>query len=345
MKIYVLCTINIGVDILNGLIDKMPLAGVVGLTERVPGSAISGYIFMRPYCDRSNLEFIPVETYALTDDRDKQRLLDFEIDILLVLGWQRLVPDWLIQHCKIGVIGIHGSWAGISGGRGRSPQTWSLILGKEQFAVSIFWIEQGIDDGAVIDTRVFPLTPFDDIRMVNHKVSLLSAQMLIDNFQRTKLDRYSAVPQSAEAKYLPQRLPVDGAIDWHRSARQVYDFIRALTHPYPGAYTFFAGAKLIVWRASMMELDFDLTAICPGQIVQIFQCGDLLVNTQMGLLLIDDYTVEPVEAKAWLQSGIVLESETFSKQMRTIVERHRRKYPNLDIVLDISKEADRSRED
>jgi UDP-4-amino-4-deoxy-L-arabinose formyltransferase/UDP-glucuronic acid dehydrogenase (UDP-4-keto-hexauronic acid decarboxylating) len=345
MKIYVLCTLSIGVDILNGLIGKMPLVGVVGLTERMPGDAISGYIFMRPYCDQSNLEFIPVESYALADDKDKQRLLALEIDILLVLGWQRLVPDWLIQHCKIGVVGIHGSWAGISGGRGRSPQTWSLLLGKEQFAVSIFWIDPGIDDGAVIDTRVFPLTPFDDIRMVNHKVSLLTAQMLTENFHRTKLDRHLAVPQPAEAKYLPQRLPEDGAIDWHRSARQIYDFIRAQTHPYPGAYTFFAQAKLIIWRASMLELDLDLTAIRPGQIVQIFQCGDLLVNTQMGLLLIDDYAVEPVEAKAWLHSGIVFESDSYAKQMGTIVERHRSKYPNLDVVLEISNEANRSRED
>ena len=111
---------------------------------------------------------------------DKNKLLNTNIDILIVAGWQRLIPEWLIQHCKICVIGSHGSPLGITKGRGRSPQNWALIMGMESFEISIFQIDKGIDSGRIFNTKSFKYSAFDDIKTSYYKVCMLISQMLIE---------------------------------------------------------------------------------------------------------------------------------------------------------------------
>jgi methionyl-tRNA formyltransferase len=111
----------------------IPIAGIIGLEDRPPTEAISGIASVRDYCASKGIPFTPVESYSFSSPRDRDRVLALSISTLLVLGWQRLVPPWLIDHCRGNVIGSHGSWAGITAGRGRSPQNWSLMFGKNRF--------------------------------------------------------------------------------------------------------------------------------------------------------------------------------------------------------------------
>lgn len=332
MNIYVLCTVSTGLETLSIIMREISVKGVIGLSRREPTDTISGYFYFGDFCRENGLDFVPVETYGLSSEKDRKHLQELEIDVLLVLGWQRLIPDWLIAHCKICAVGSHGSAYGIEGGRGRSPQNWALLMGEKQFYISIFKIEPGIDSGKVFDTRTFPLTDHDDIRTSYLKASHLTASMIIANLKNGKIQACAASPQEGSPKYLPQRLPEDGEIDWNRSTKEIYDFIRALTRPYPGAFSIFDRGKLILWKAIPFNVDLTAVGGAPGECIRRHEQGDLLIRTGDGMLLVTDYSIEPTTVAPALSQGVVLQSCSFVQQMIRIIDRHRSKYPGLPLA-------------
>ena len=130
MKVWLMGTNAVTADFLALVANRLPLAGIIGLTEREASDALSGLVPMREQADRYGIPFVGIESYALTQSEDQAALEALDIDLLLVMGWQRLVPSWLIEHCRVGIVGSHGSPQGISGGRGRSPQNWAIMLGE-----------------------------------------------------------------------------------------------------------------------------------------------------------------------------------------------------------------------
>ncbi len=334
MNIYILNTLEVGIDIAKILIKSVNIKGMIGLSDRTPGDKISGYSYLKPFCDANNLDFVPVDTYFLTDPADKERLLALDIDILIVSGWQRLIPDWLIDHCQISAIGSHGSSEGITRGRGRSPQNWALILGKTVFYISIFAIDSGIDSGHIIDTKKYTLSEFDDIKSSYYKVCCLTAQMIGENIRNNTLSSQHLSQQSEEPRYLPQRLPKDGEIDWARTSREIYNFIRALTRPYPGAFSNLNNQKLTIWRARPFDIQDYSPSNLPGQVSKVFDNSDMLIKTGDSFLLVEDYNLEPSTDNPSSLGGEVLSSCDFHAQMRKIVRRHYKKYPDLILSED-----------
>jgi UDP-4-amino-4-deoxy-L-arabinose formyltransferase/UDP-glucuronic acid dehydrogenase (UDP-4-keto-hexauronic acid decarboxylating) len=333
MRIYALGTVESGHDLLELLRGRVSLAGIIGLGERRACDGISGYIHMRPLAERLGVDFVSVDSYALSGAEDRKKLEALDIDVLLVVGWQRLVPQWLIDRCRFGAIGAHGSPNGISGGRGRSPQNWSLILGAKTFSISIFFIDAGIDSGRVIDTRAFPYEDGDDIASSYAKVMLLTADMIANAFAGGAITAGRATPQTGDAFYLPQRLPEDGGIDWRRSARDVCRFVAALTRPYPGAFTDLRGTRITVWRARPLDIGRP-AAGRPGQILLNSAGGRIIVVAGDGLVLIDDFETEPGPAPA-PGAGEVFASADFQAQMTAIIDRHRLRYPGHPLSADI----------
>lgn len=337
MNIYILNTLDTGLDTVNILKKELDIKGMIGLSERNPGDTISGYRYMNSYCKDSGFDFVEVQSYVLAKPQDKSLLLSLDIDILIVCGWQRLIPAWLIEHCNICVIGAHGSMHGITKGRGRSPQNWALILGAKEFYISIFKIDPGIDSGDIIDTRKYELTVFDDIRTSYYKVCFLVARMIIENINSGKIKAGKFSRQEGESTYLPQRLPEDGQLDWNRTASEIYNFVRALTAPYPGAFTFKDGIKLSIIKGRPFCCD-DILSSQPGEIVKIFSDGNFLVRTADAFLLVEEYILE--DNNVILAENDVLFSCNYKKQMQTIISRHQEKYPDLPLCSDILQQVD-----
>ena len=339
MNIYILSTNEARLEAITKIKKEFVVKGLIGLYKRKTEDKISGYFYMKPFCAKNKLEFVSVDNYELKNKKDKTKLLGLQIDLLLVLGWQRLIPEWLIKQCKIGVIGVHGSATGITSGRGRSPQNWALIMGKEKFYLSIFFINTGIDEGAIIDTKTFSLSEFDTIKISYYKDNLLTAQMIIDNLKNGRILKKQARVQSGKASYLPQRTPEDGAIDWTRSVKNVYNFIRALTKPYPGAFSKTVKFKMIIWQAQPLPInkEQDCNNLKPGTIFKIFPNNWLLIKTLDQNILVTDYVIEP--KNIILKEGQVLPSVNFKRQMKKIITRHQIKYPILPLAKEIIKLA------
>ena len=333
MKVYFLNTLGIGIDIIQLVAKKTKISGVIGLSKRDPGEAISDYVYQKEFCKTHNLKFVELKTYNFSNDTDKSKLLDFEIDVLVVSGWQRLVPDWLINHCKICIIGIHGSPLGITKGRGRSPQNWALILGLKEFYISIFKIDSGIDSGQIIATKKFIYSEFDDIKTSYYKTCLLTTQMISEVIQHPdRLHGDFEEQDEAEAEYFPKRRPEDSFIDWNLSSSKIVKFVKGLTKPYPGARTTLNEKTIKIWKAIPFEIDFETEAI-PGQVVKKFSKGDVLVKTTDSFVLI-----EQMENKqgVTIEEGDIFESRSFEYQIKDIIKNHKDKFPGLKITSMIS---------
>ncbi len=319
MKIYLLNCMVTGLPFVKLICRNMPIAGIISIKKECADS-ITEYYDYEPFCIEQNISYIAVDTYSLKSDADRERLLALDVDIAITSAWQRLVPEWFIKHCSIGIIGVHGSAVGISGGRGRSPQNWALILGHKKFSLSIFWIDTNIDSGKVIDTKEYEYELIDDISISYHKAAICMAEMIIENIKNGNIVKGYGVEQEGEAGYFPKRIAADGMIDWKRKCCEIYDFVRAITIPYPCAYTTINGHQVKVVRCKYMKTESTLLdSYHCGEIIMIAANLSIWVKCRDGVIEILEYLNEDgVEIK----EGQIFDDCNFKEQIKNIIERH-----------------------
>src|SRR5262249_4949231 len=116
---------------------------------------VAGYMDLRPFLKEKGIPYTLAHKYSLKSDEDRERLLSLKLDMLLVMGWQRLIPDWWLESLSIGAFGMHGSSKPLPNGRGRSPMNWSLIQNKDVFYTHLFQYKPGVDEGPVVGAQIF----------------------------------------------------------------------------------------------------------------------------------------------------------------------------------------------
>lgn len=170
-------------------------------------------------------------------------------DIIIVVGWYYILPRSLRDLAPLGSVGLHASL--LPKYRGGAPLVWATINGEAETGVTFFHFADGVDDGDIIGQAKFNIAFEDDIANLLEKASKASIKLLSDyvpmladgTAPRTVQDHNQAVS-------VPQRKPEDGLINWQQlSARQAYDWVRAQTRPYPGAFTFLGSEKVTIWKS------------------------------------------------------------------------------------------------
>lgn len=229
------------------------------------------------------------ETYSMKSEKDQGFFSDRRFDILVVLGWQRLIPADIINTLRICGLTIHGSGEGLPKGRGRSPMNWAIIKGFDRFFLSLLTLSPSADGGVILDTQEFDILPEDDIRTLYYKNSLVSSTMLEDNIPRLLArEKYGEPQDENEATYYPKRTPEDGKINWRQGAERVTRLVRAVTKPYPGAFTFCGGAKIMIWSARLFDTKISGPE-APGVVAAVFPDGAFIVKTADYYVVVSDY--------------------------------------------------------
>lgn len=321
VKLLVLCTVSTGIDAIAEVHRRgYPIEGLVGLSpDAADPKLISGYCDIQEFAETIDVKAYYAETYSLSSRADYTLLTGLEFDLIWVCGWQRLVPSWLLEYSRLGVLGGHGSPDGIAGGRGRSPQNWALLLGCSEFDLALFLITKGVDNGPIISQRTFFYRPYDDIQVSYYRASLAMADMVCEILDRPEKIA-NAQQQTSVAFYYPQRRPEDGSIDWHQPMDFISQQCRALTSPYPGLRS--AINKVTVTITQCQPFDNQLDGM-PGQISNCFYSGDFLVNALDGRLLVRGWQASDV---SWTpRNKLRFESIAWQKQLKTIVNRHAEK--------------------
>jgi len=275
------------------LIDALHEAGaapslIINMSAHL-AERISGYTDLAEDAARMGATLYRPEKYSLVSPQDEAALKKHEIDLLLVFGWQRLIPAWLIEHCSLGAFGVHGGPELPPRCRGRAVFNWALLLGYKKFHMYAFRLTPGVDDGDIAGLQSFDILPADDILTLYHKNCVASTRLFIDLIEQAKSGAIETTPQSQEgATYLPKREPDNGGIDWTQSAERIVDLVRALCPPYPGAFTALADERVFIDRAQVFDSSLTYEGE-PGTIADVFPNGDFIVLS----------STLPVYVRAW----------------------------------------------
>lgn len=154
-------------------------------------------------------------------------------DVILVMGWYYMVPARIRSLAKQGAWGIHASL--LPDYAGGAPLVWSIIEGNKKTGVSLFRLADGVDDGDIIEQAEIEIAENDTIKEVYDKAIDASREILVKSLLNP--DKIQYKPQDkTKIKVYPQRKPEDGQIDPNWPAEKMYNFIRAQSPPYPGAF-------------------------------------------------------------------------------------------------------------
>lgn len=240
-----------------------------------------------------------IEVETINSQRAREAIEERNIDVLLVMGWPELLEPELIDAPEVGCVGRHLSL--LPERRGRAPVAWALIHGLSETGVSLFWIDEGVDSGELIDQRVVPIDPSDHAADLHHNCTQATIALLNEvTLPRFRDGDFSSEPQEGEATYTHPRRPDMGIIDWTDSAWDIHNFVRGQSHPYPGAFTYNQMDKVTMWQTRVE--DETVTRAAPGTVLGtgswddeswLIQCGEGIV----------DVTVEYVNGADSLEVG------------------------------------------
>jgi methionyl-tRNA formyltransferase len=184
----------------------------------------------------------------ITDYYDELQAL--QPDVILVMGWYYMVPKKIRELARYGTWGIHASL--LPKYAGGAPLVWAIINGETETGVSLFKLDDGVDDGDIIAQEKITIAVEDSIREVYAKATAASKKILLNALQH--IDTVQFVPQDKSAiEVWPQRKPEDGEIDLSWPAERIYNFIRAQAPPYPGAFIRTADGKKIIIEKAVMK--------------------------------------------------------------------------------------------
>jgi methionyl-tRNA formyltransferase len=191
-----------------------------------------------------------------------------EPDVIIVCGWQQLVGEEILRIPSGGTIGFHSSL--LPRYRGRAPVNWALIRGEKKTGVTMFYCDAEADAGDIIAQRSFPILMNDTCGTVYRKAARAVRRLIHEYGPRIVDETAPRIPNdSRNHRCWPERRPEDGRIDWNRGALGTHNWIRALTHPYPGAFTYCRGRKYFVWGSKYVRNGSAAGKPNHGEIVKI----------------------------------------------------------------------------
>lgn len=208
-------------------------------------------------------------------------------EFLFSFYYRFMIKKEVLEIPRHGALNMHGSY--LPRYRGRVPVNWAIINGEKETGATLHYMVEKPDAGDIVDQEKVEIEFTDTAFDVFSKVTNAAEKVIARSWSLLREGKASRQPMNlAEGSYFGGRKPEDGLIDWHKNAIEIYNLVRGVTHPYPGAFTSLDGNKVTVWKAWPVEGgDGD-----PGLIVSE---RPLLVGTGDGLLEIRSLQMNPGE--------------------------------------------------
>lgn len=212
-------------------------------------------------------------------------LTKYQPQAILIASYHKVIPASILGLSKF--INIHHG--DLPRWRGRANVNWAIILGKKFIGLTFHEAIPDLDAGAIYAQFKIPITDRDTVKTVYDKINRY-VQKYSTPVVKKVLQGYAGRPQRGQPTYCITRLPEDGLIDWSQSTLAIDRLVRALTHPYPGAFTYFNGKKLIVWKTVIPRQSRRYVGRIPGRIALIHKNLGVEVLTGDSSIIITSVT-------------------------------------------------------
>jgi methionyl-tRNA formyltransferase len=235
----------------------------------------SDYVELRPLAERHDVPIVDAPNINAPDALG--RLRELAPDYVFVIGWSQICRAELLTVAGRGTLGFHP--APLPENRGRAVIPWTILQNRSETGATLFWIDAGTDSGDVLLQERFPVAA-DETATTLYAKHLAALDRMLD--RAIPMLRDGTAPRTPQdhtrATICAKRSPEDGVIDWRAPANEVWRLVRAVTDPYPGAFTRHRGGPLRIWAADYIgRAPFHG---CAGQVHAVddagavVQCGD-----------------------------------------------------------------------
>jgi methionyl-tRNA formyltransferase len=228
----------------------------------------------------ANKHHIPVIYYT-----NKKQLYNFVQDstpeVILIASFNQILTPELLALTKF--INIH--LGDLPRYRGRANINWAIINGRHEIGVTVHEVIPALDAGNIYLQKLLAISDHDTVKNLYDKINTFLQENLCDVIDKV-LSGYNGIKQKGTATYCCTRIPEDGLIDWSKQTKEIYNLIRGLTRPYPGAFTYFEGKRVIVWDAEIPNNPKIFEGSIPGRVASVIQNKGVEVLTGDGVLLI-----------------------------------------------------------
>jgi methionyl-tRNA formyltransferase len=298
MNIVFMGTPQFAVPTLQQLVDsEFTITGVVCQPDRPQGRGQK--IQFGPIKTLAVAKGIPViQPVKMKDPAFLNTLHSWTPEVIVVAAFGRILPSVVLQLPPKGCLNVHGSL--LPKYRGAGPIQWAVINGETETGITIMKMDEGMDTGAILSQEVVSIGPEETAGELAVKMAEIGGIALVRTLRAWVAGRVTPQSQNdQEATLAPLLKKEDGLLDWTQPAKKLVCRIRGLS-PWPGAYTFFAGNRLVIWRAeatgqgSAVELGGPEGSICPGMITTVSKQG-ISVKTGQGELSIRE--LQPANKK------------------------------------------------
>jgi UDP-4-amino-4-deoxy-L-arabinose formyltransferase/UDP-glucuronic acid dehydrogenase (UDP-4-keto-hexauronic acid decarboxylating) len=213
------------------------------------------------------------------------RIRNMAPDILFSFYYRNMVKPAILDIPPAGCLNLHGSL--LPKYRGRCPANWVLVNGETETGVTLHHMVAEPDAGDIVSQKKVAISDDDTAKTLHEKLMRAAAEMLDEILPRIKNGTAPRVPQdNSQASYFGGRRPADGEIDWAKDARQVRNLVRAVTKPYPGAFSHLGDRKCLFWAVSQVPHGGE--KLTPGMILSTnplaVACGRDAIRINSGQL-------------------------------------------------------------
>ena len=253
---------NVGVRCLKVLLAQGIDVRLVVTHEDNPNENI-WFGSVRRVCEENGIPFItPADPNA---PEIEARVASMNADFLFSFYYRHMLKAPLLASAKHGAYNMHGSL--LPKYRGRVPINWAVLHGETETGATLHRMTEKPDNGAIVDQFAVPILPDDTAQEVFEKVTVAAELCLCRALPHLIAGTAEHRPQNlAQGAYFGGRKAEDGRIDWQQNARQIHNLVRAVTHPYPGAFSDLAPGRLVLWRTRVIS--DDVIGTQSGKIIQ-----------------------------------------------------------------------------
>lgn len=239
---------------------------------------------------------IDCTTDAVNSPHWIEKLKRLQPDVLFSFYYRNMVRPEVLAIPRIGSFNLHGSL--LPSYRGRCPVNWVLVNGEEETGVTLHYMVEKPDAGDIVGNRPVKIDFEDTARTLYDKLCEAAGRLLDELLPGMKKGKIPRIKQDlSRGSYYGGRKPEDGRISWGESALHIYNLIRAVTDPYPGAFAFAeSGEKILIWRARPVS---SVAGGGPGDVIPEGQ--SVLVKTGDGAIRLLE--IEAVGSR-WKDAGI-----------------------------------------
>lgn len=182
-----------------------------------------------------------------TNEEFRAQLTTLHPDAIIVVGYGRLIPQWMLDLPRFGNINLHASL--LPKYRGAAPIQWAIANGETVTGNTTMRLDAGLDTGDILLQKEVAIAPDDTAETLAPKLASIGADLVVETLHRLQAGTIHPLPQdNSQATLAPILKKEDGLIDFSRPAREILNRLRGF-HPWPGAYTQFRGKNLQILKA------------------------------------------------------------------------------------------------